>query len=281
MDRKDADFSAAWEQVMEETMYEWWKRRLGPVLWLVLSLLIGVGSAAAQVEDDSWNFSGVVYLWGANLGGETRSGSEIDVSFGDLVDNLETGFMGSFGARRDRWSVFTDVLYLDLGVERSTQASIPVEGGAVDVTGAADLDLKGWVLHFGGGYTLLQKGRSRLDVIGGARYLDLDMDLALSFSLAGQDAMSELSEGGSVWDGIVGLKGNVGLGERWFLPYYVDIGVGQSSFTWQASGGVAFKAAGWVDLAFVYRHLAWDLESDRAIEDLSFSGPAGGLIFRF
>jgi hypothetical protein len=267
--------------MMEETLYGWRKRLLGVVLWFVLSLLIGVGSAAAQVEDDSWDFSGAVYLWGAGLGGETRSGSEIDVSFDDLVDNLEAGFMVAFEARRDRWSMFTDILYLDIGVERSAQASIPMPGGPVSVTGTADLDFTGWVLHFAGGYTVLEEERLLLDVIGGARYLDLDMDLALGFSLGGQDETRELSQGGSVWDGIVGVKGNVALGERWFLPYYADIGTGDSDFTWQASGGVGFSAASWVDLVLAYRHLAWELDSDRAIADLSFGGPGAAVIFRF
>ena len=70
------------------------------------------------------------------------------------------------------------------------------------------------------------------------------------------------------------------LGDRWFLPYYADVGGGGSDFTWQASAGIAFKAARWADIALVYRYLAWDIGGD-VIEDIDFSGPALGVVFRF
>ncbi len=43
----------------------------------------------------------------------------------------------------------------------------------------------------------------------------------------------------NVWDGIVGVRGSVGLGASgdWFLPYYLDIGAGNySNWTWQGWG---------------------------------------------
>jgi len=46
-------------------------------------------------------------------------------------------------------------------------------------------------------------------------------------------------------------------------------------------GGVSFRAASWVDLALVYRHLEWDLGSDPLVADINFNGPAFGAIFRF
>jgi hypothetical protein len=35
------------------------------------------------------------------------------------------------------------------------------------------------------------------------------------------------------WDAIVGLKGRATFGEehRWFVPYYLDVGTGESSLT--------------------------------------------------
>jgi len=247
--------------------------------------LLGVRPAEAQdiakENDSGWQFAGAVYLWGAGIDGRTQSGADVTVSFGDLVDNLEMGFMGALAARKGKWSVFTDVIYLDVGADKSIDVSVPVGPGFIDVTTAANLDLKGLVLQFAGGYNLLMKGESRLDLVAGTRYLDLDMDLFLSLEALGPGLSRTLAESGSVWDGIVGVKGNIALGDRWYLPYYFDIGTGESEFTWQALGGVSFRAANWVDLALVYRQIDWDFGSDSLIDDLSFSGPALGAIFRF
>ena len=47
-----------------------------------------------------------------------------------------------------------------------------------------------------------------------------------------------------------------------------------------AQTGIGFRAADWVDIALLYHHLAWDI-GGRVIEDLEFSGPALGVVFRF
>ena len=262
------------------------KRILSTILVLALFLAaITVGPMYAQTDDteisDTWQFAGAVYLWGAGMDGKTQSGTEVAVDFGDLVDNLEMGFMGAFEARKGKWMFLTDVIYLDIGANKSVDVSIPIGPGAIDVTTNASLDLTGLVLHFAGGYNLWVDDKSRLDLVAGARYLDLDTTVVLSLEALGPGRSVTLAESGSVWDAIVGVKGNLGLGERWYLPYYLDIGTGESDFTWQATGGVSFRAASWVDLALVYRHLEWDLGSDPLVADINFSGPAFGAIFRF
>ena len=83
-----------------------------------------------------------------------------------------------------------------------------------------------------------------------------------------------------MWDGIVGVKGSYALGQRWAIPYYVDIGTGQSDFTWQAKAGVTFNATKWLNVTLVYRYIDWDVGGD-IIDDINFKGPALGAVFRF
>ncbi|MGB5709116.1 MAG: hypothetical protein WBM41_20080 [Arenicellales bacterium] len=59
---------------------------------------------------------------------------------------------------------------------------------------------------------------------------------------------------------------------KWYIPYYLDVGAGQSDLTWQVIAGAA-RQFNWGDLTFAYRHLEWDLPSDIPIKDISFSGP--------
>jgi hypothetical protein len=247
--------------------------------------VIDVSPVLAQTESsasqDQWQFSGAFYLWGADLGGQTIGGSEVEVDFSDLFDNLEMAFMGAFSARKNKWSLYTDIIYMDLAVDKTADLSIPVGPIQVPVTTSVSLDVEAWILHFAGGYNLYSEGESRLDVIGGARYLDLDQTMFLELQSLGPGLSRTVSESLTSWDGIVGLKGQASLGERWFLPYYLDIGTGDSKLTWQATAGIGYRAGKVWDLALVYRHLEWDFDSTLVVDDINFSGPTLGVIFRW
>ena len=251
----------------------------------VLALCVGALILAplhARAEepgvDDGWQFAAGLYLWGVSIDGKTQTDIEVGVDFDDVLDNLKMAYMSAFEARKGKWSLLADVIYLNLEGENNSNVTIPPT--RIVVSTNADMDLKAWVLQFAGGYNLFTKGGSKLDLVAGARYLDLQMDLALS-SQAIQARYRTLSASNNVWDGFVGVKGNIGLSKRWYLPYYLDIGTGESDYTWQAIGGIGFRAAKWVDVTLVYRHLAWDFDSDQVIGDLSVSGPIIGAIFRF
>ena len=141
--------------------------------------------------------------------------------------------------------------------------------------------MQAWVLHFAGGYELHSEGKSRLDLVAGVRYLDLDMDLFLELQSLGPGQSRTIAESHTAWNGIIGLKGTASLGERWYLPYYIDIGAGESDVTLQAALGIGFQAGRIWDVALVYRHLEWDLDSTRVIDDIDFSGPTLGVVFRW
>lgn len=232
-------------------------------------------------SQDQWKYSGAIYLWGADLGGRTIDGSEVEVGFSDLVDNLETGFMGAFEARKNDWSLLTDIIYLDIGANKTADLSVPVGPIQVPVTTATNLGLQGLIWHVSGGYELYSANDSRLDLVGGVRYLDLDMDLFLELQSLGPGQSRTVSESLTAWNGIIGLKGRASLGERWYLPYYFDLGAGDSDSTWQLAVGIGFQAGSGWDVALVYRYLEWNLASTRVIKDLDFSGPSLGVFFRW
>lgn len=244
-------------------------------------------TAVAQVQTDSsesqdqWQFAGAIYLWGADIGGKTIGGAEVEVGFNDLLDNLEMAFTGAFAARKNNWSFLTDVVYLDLGVDGTADLSIPIGPIQVPVTTTTNLDLQALVLQFAGGYGLYSEGKSRLDLLGGVRYIDLDTDLFLELQSLGPGQSRTISDSLTTWDGFVGLKGQASLADRWYFPYYVDVGAGDSKLTWQATAGIGFQAGRMWDLALVYRHLEWDFDSTLLIDDINFRGPTLGVIFRW
>src|SRR5437016_4567678 len=98
---------------------EWMRLRQS----LSTALLIGVLSLAprtAPAQDDAgWQFSATVYGWFPDIGGHTRfqsgAGGEIDVDISTILDHLKMTFQGSFEARKARWGLFNDLVYLDVG----------------------------------------------------------------------------------------------------------------------------------------------------------------------
>jgi hypothetical protein len=135
-----------------------------------------------------------------------------------------------------------------------------------------NVELTGWIVTPVVGYNLVASERFKLNVVGGARYLYLDTDIELG-SLRDDDS-------GSVWDGIVGVRGNVDLTDKWYLPYHLDIGTGDSDFTWQGLGGIGYRFK-WFDVIGAYRYLSWDFDSGAQLDDLDLHGPFVGFKFVF
>jgi len=189
--------------------------------------------------------------------------------------------MGALEARRGKWSILTDVIYLNLGNTGNSTISIG-PGSGIPINARVDQDLKAWVVMTSLGYTAVQQEQVLMDVLGGVRYLSLDADAKLSVNgpLPPTPPPAKVSKSVSLWDGIVGIRGQFDLSDRWSVPFYADIGAGDSDLTWQALLGVTYRFS-WGDLRLAYRHLEYDQKNDRLIQNMSLSGPALGVGFRF
>lgn len=229
--------------------------------------------AADAESDDAWHLTGALYLWGASISGATASGGDIDVGLSDLVDNLDFALMAGLEARKARWSLIGDIIYLDVSADKSGSLT---DVGLVTVN--ADVGVEGLVMNLLAGYNLASTDAASADVIFGARYLDVDAKLKVNVSAPVQTPGLEFSGSEDIWDAVVGLKGGIRLSKSFYVPYYVDIGAGQSDFTWQAIVGVGWKPR-WGEITVGYRHIDWEFESGGAIADISFSGP--GILFRY
>jgi hypothetical protein len=81
------------------------------------------------------------------------------------------------------------------------------------------------------------------------------------------------------WDGIVGARGQIRLGNTpWFMPFCADIGTGSSDLTWQALLGVGYRFD-WGEATFAWRAMGYELDGDNV--DLTFNGPGLGVGFRW
>jgi opacity protein-like surface antigen len=144
--------------------------------------------------------------------------------------------------------------------------------------------MKSWITSFGAGYNVVNNERATLDLVGGARYLSIDVDIKLDLSHKGEFLQTsrqvKQSDSDHVWDGIVGVKGRINLDKNWYLPYYADVGTGGSRSTWQAMAGVGYQFK-WGDVLLVYRYLDYNFDSNFLLDDMNISGPALGARFHF
>jgi hypothetical protein len=185
-------------------------------------------------------------------------------------------FMGGFEARKNRWSIITDMVYLDVGGDKTT--TITTRPG-VPVTASVDLDISTWIIGGAIGYDLVQDDRMTLAVVGGARYTAMDTDSTLTLQgVTARSSKNSASE--DLLDGIVGVRGFINLTEHWYLPYYADIGAGGSDLTWQALAGIGYRFS-WGDLKLAYRYLDYEMDDGKLLADLNVSGFLLGISFHF
>jgi hypothetical protein len=235
---------------------------IASILILVVCLAGTVSAEESAVEED-WKFGAELYFWGASIGGESASGSDVDIELDDILDSLEFAFMGAAGVSKGKWTLAADVIYLN------AEDSDTIAPGL-----NASVELTTWVITPLVGYNFVDTGRIRLDIVGGTRYLYIKADLRV-------DALGARAEdSGSNWDAIIGTRGAVDLAEKWYLFGYLDIGTGESDLTWQAFGGVGYRFK-WFDLVAAYRYLGWDFDDNQALDDLYLHGPAAGIRFTF
>lgn len=243
--------------------------------------------AAPVVEESGFDQRIMIYGWLPSLSGKLNyplppgSGGDVSVDASKLIDALEMVFMGTYEIRKDKWSFTADAVYLDLANSESNAATIPVPGNPQIKVGA-DQSMTAWLLGFIGGYNMVQTDKLTFDLTAGARYLSLDVGVILQIDgpLPPQLPTLDFDKSVELWDAVVGFKGNYRFNEKWFAPYYFNIGAGDSDLTWQAMAGIGYSY-GWGDVLVAYRHLSYDEGNDGLLQDLELSGPAIAVNFHF
>jgi hypothetical protein len=252
-----------------------------------------ISQTAAAQADDAWRFHAIIYGYFPDIGGSSsfpprQGGSTIDVDSSKNIDSLKFTFMGTFEAQKGRFGFFTDILYLDLGGSKSQTRDLSIGRASLPagVTANANLDVKGTVWEIAGAYRVVADPAATLDVIAGTRMLEYKQTLGWEFSAdlgPNQPSRTGNSEIKTTnWDAIIGVKGRLAFGAQreWFVPYYVDVGTGESDLTWQIFGGLGY-AFRWGDVLVGWRYLDYEFKSGSKLEDANLNGPMIGVGFHW
>ena len=235
--------------------------------WRIIAVLfcISCGIASFSHAQEEWKVDARMFLLAAGMEGEVGAlgrTADVDLSFGDILSNLEFGFMGGAIAHNGVWSIGAEVSYMGLGMEN-------------DLVRA---DVNQWLIEGTLGHRLTRN----LDAFGGLRVN------ALRDTFTFKGPLGFETEPHKSWvDPIVGVRFTPQFNEKWSLWSQFDIGGfgAGSDFTYQIHvlGRRRFNER--MALDFGYRVLGVDYDSGddagRFVYDVTNSGPEFGLVYSF
>jgi opacity protein-like surface antigen len=263
--------------------------RAAVLVWAILAIL-GVVPAAARAQaaaapGSGWTFEFTPYIWGAGMSGEVEAGPlpaiNVDMSFSDILKNLDAGLMGAFEARQGRLGLLFDAIYMKLSDSGTASRTGPGPVGAT-ATAGAELEMTQTLYAAAAAYRV-NEGRTPLDVIGGMRYSKIEADARIDGSFFAQTGSVDRGASKDWVDPYVGLRVQRPIADHWTLVGYGDIGgfgIG-SDFTWQAALGVNVDFSKTFSGKFGYRYISVDYDKDGFRYDMANSGLYLGLGIRF
>lgn len=243
--------------------------------------LLGTHAAYAQQDtNDTWHYELTPYLWATRMSGDVKTAAlpntHVDMKFGDILENLDMGFMGSFEARKSQWGLLFDGMYMK--VSDSAQSTNPENGPFVN----ANARIKQTMLAGAVAYRAYDAG-STIDVIGGLRYNKIHVDAHIEASGNGMNPAIDRSGTRSWVDPYIGLRATVPVTEKLNAIAYGDIGgfsIG-SEFTTQVMLGFNYAHSKSTSMNFGYRYMDIDYEHGGFRYKMVNDGIYTGLTFKF
>jgi hypothetical protein len=219
------------------------------------------------------------FLFGASplLGNKSAS---VNVGPSGYLSQVNSAAFLALEANRGRLGVISDLIYFNLTSNVATVRLVPnpAGGGNVPVDVSANARLTGFVNEDAVSWNATRDGTpSAIAGLLGIRYYDLSPSTSFTLAVPTQKAQQgSLSRSSHALTPIAGLRGRVGLGAHWFIPYYFDYGTADNVNTWQGFAGIAYGyrsgavTLGWRQLQYYANRPNYLLQS------LGVGGPAIG-----
>lgn len=234
---------------------------------------VAMSPVVVEGEAGGWTFAVSPYFWVAGMSGDLAQFGQpavhVDADFSDLLENLDFAMMAIGEARKDRFSIFADIMYSKLGGDGDTPGPL---FDSVDVTSETFAGL------FGAGYSVFQDGNSHLDVVAGARVWSVDTEISFRGGIIGD---TDVSDGDTWVDGLVGVRARYDFNENWYFTGWGLIGAGGADLDWDVAAGLGYQFNDRWSAVAGYRALGVDYSDEGFVFDIVQQGPILGLVVRF
>jgi hypothetical protein len=245
-----------------------------------------VSNSTSPMPSVSEGFRYVVtpYLWFMGINGKLdyNNVQRVDTKINDnqLLSTTDVAAMIEGEVHYGRWGVMGNAIY---SKSSSLGSKSFIKAPALTV----DSNTNSWIgiYTLAGTYTAVATPSAYLDILAGARFLNVNSKAALNASVANTPYTGDrtLYSSVSATDAIGGVKGRVRITDsNFYVPFYVDAGGGSSvaKFTSQQVLGVGY-AFEYVDISLVYSNLYYSMNKNQVSSYINMSGPALAATFRF
>ena len=243
------------------------KKLLFSMSALLISTLLWVQTASAQwsqgYEDnsDQWRSQLSGYLWALSMDGTAGimgMETDIDISFSDLLEDLDFAMSLRFESHKGNLGYFLDGMAIRLKPE-TTIAGVTISQEVKSFIGEV-----GGIYHF----------NPKVEGIYGVRYqaMDVEVDLPAGMTVAGDAEWADI---------FVGLRYTPVRTDKWLAWLRGDVGSGDSDTTWNGIIGATYHINNRWSLGGAYRILATDFEQDGFKWDVDYEGVAFILGYTF
>lgn len=244
------------------------------VVSAVTALALGCAAGSVSAAEGEWDWSVALYGWLAGIDGKVsvngRQVGELDMSFSDILDDLDMTVMIHGEGFRGEWGFFADYLYLDMS-DKDTKNNATI-----------DWDISNTIFDLAGVYRP-SASLEGFEAFAGLRYFKLDMKL----DVTGDSGTTPVRSDQSYTDFMVGARYTGLINENWFYRLRADASGGDTDGTWSLVGSAGYRFGEKLDksVVFGYRHLEIDLEDDQGAAtvgtDLKMTGPFVAFNFTF
>jgi opacity protein-like surface antigen len=244
------------------------KNRRSLALILTGIMMLPFFTSAAEV-DDGWKFELAPYFWGIGMDGTVGlaplPSADIDMSFGDIWDNFESGIAAAGKVSKGPWLISGDFSYLDL----SRSERMP--GGQ-----KVQFDQESYIIMLAAGYRFDFGKAGKAEILAGGRYKQFDTDL----SIAGIGSRS----GSHDWlDPLIGIDYSAPMTEKFSVEYLFNIGgFGvESDLEWEFYPRLKYAFTNNIAGMIGYRWMDTDYDNDGLEYNVTTSGWIAGLVFNW
>jgi len=266
------------------------KRRRGPSAWLKRAVLVlGCLPFAAQAADlgaatpayappapieAGWSLRVSAYAWMLGLDGNVRTlpplpAVNVDVSFRDILRELDGAIMGSVEARFGRLLLFSDLIL--------TRVSLDRDIAPLGIPANVAFSTRSFIGIGAVGYRLVDQGGLTFDAFLGVRGFAVDNKLVVNSGL-GQVVLAK----DEAWlDAVGGARIRYAFNENWSIQAIGFAGAGASKYNWDLFGGVGYAFSRNFSAFAGYRVLKVNYAEGSFVYDVTQQGPLLGLTYTF
>lgn len=233
-------------------------------------------AGAPAEEDGDWHLAVTPYLWFAGAHGTVGAlghNASIHASPGDLLSHFDIGLMGAAEARRKRFLLTGDMLWIRI----SDSKALPAPGlGAV----SADVRLGEFIWTSKLGYRVVDQKKLKADANVGVRYWHLGQKLSFNPSLLGLNF-----NGSQNWaDIVIGGRVQLPVGKKTVIDALGDVGGwgATSKLDYQFAAALGYKICPKWTLLAGYRYLFVDYRpGNSSVINVVTSGALIGATYNF